>query len=364
MGKVEQNKLRYVVNKRVNPSPLIEGEELNFDEAHVYAYLNESIFNADASNFLGVFTDDSGSSAYTGSYTVDYDAAVITFTTPVSQTLYARYYGGGSIIWAEDINNLNNAVKIIDNNAVYSDGTVAMQGNLNLNAHAITNVTTVNNVNINEHKHLGEGIDGTEPIGTDGIEDDAITTDKILDENVTHAKLSTKNNGGAAAVETNNIKDKAITNAEIADHTILSTKLNMQSVLSSIFNVLYPEGSIYITTSDAVTCPIAAYVGTWELVAQDLVLQGATSVDSAGNVIPAGLPNITGSWKEDSNTKTGDGAIYYTGNTSSSGSGTGAGSSKELALDASRSSAIYGASDTVQPPAYTVNVWRRKLSSD
>lgn len=362
MGKVEQNKLRYVVNKRVNPSPLIEGEELNFDETHIYAYLNESIFNADASNFLGVFTDDSGSSAYTGSYTVDYDAAVIIFTTPVSQTLYARYYGGGSIIWADDINNLNNAVKIIDNNAVYSDGTVAMQGNLNLNAHAITNVTTVNNVNINEHKHLGEGIDGTEPIGTDGIEDDAITTDKILDGNVTHAKLSTKNNGGAAAVETNNIKDKAITNAEIADYTISFTKLNMQSVLTSIFNVLYPEGSIYITTSDAVTCPIAAYVGTWELVAQDLVLQGASSIDSAGSIIPAGLPNITGSWQEDINTWV-SGAIT-TGSSSGGGSGTGTGSSKKLTLDASLASPIYGASDTVQPPAYTVNIWRRKFSSE
>lgn len=72
---------------------------------------------------------------------------------------------------------------------------------------------------------------------------------------------------------------------------------------------------------------------------------------NANEKIDAGLPNITGSWREDSNSWTGSsGAIYDAGNSSTSGSADGGGSSKEFRFDASRSSSIYKNDvTTVQP---------------
>ena len=374
MGKINQEELRQVINKRVSPSDLLL-EELNVSNTAGgnYAYLNESIYDASEDNFLGIFTDDIGSTAYSGSYTVDYESAVITFADPVTQALYAKYYGGGSIIWANDINNLNDSVKIIDNNAVYSDGSVVMQGNLNLNTHALTNVTTLNNININTHKH--NETDGTPQIDTDGITDLAVTNEK----------LSTKEDDGIAAVGTINIQDKAVTNNEIADNTILNTKLkdntiqfskfNSINVLTNIFNVMYPVGAIYITTSN--TCPIAAYLGTWELVSSGRVLQGSDENHLAGTTIEAGLPNIKGAdrigvggfYDGVGNTSTAIGAFQgarlTTGGrtvimTKTDQWSVSAGMSLGVVFDASKSNSIYKDDvTTVQPSAYVVNIFKR-----
>ena len=376
MAKVDQEKLRQVVNKRVSPSDLLI-EELNIETTAGgnYAYLNESIYGALADNFLGIFT-------------VDYESSVITFENPVTESLYAKYYGGGSIIWADDINNLNDAVKIIDNNAVYSDGSVLMQGNLNLNTHALTNVTTVNNIDINTHKH--NGIDGTPQIETDGIADLAITNEK----------LSTKEDDGIAAVGTINIQNDAVTNAEIADNTIQNiklkdntiqngkikdstienaklkdntiensklkdntigfSKLNSNDILINIFTVMYPVGSVYITTSS--TCPISNYIGTWELVSSGRVLQGSDSNHNAGTTIEAGLPNITGGLSFSRSSLSSSGAFSSVSPTTRSlpsGNSSFLSGSYGCSFSASSSNSIYGKSDTVQPPAYVVNIFKR-----
>ena len=83
------------------------------------------------------------------------------------------------------------------------------------------------------------------------------------------------------------------------------------------------------------------------------VLQGGESVKS----IEAGLPNITGSYvTRDSTAENYAGAFSYTPvnrvyqfdwNNSQSGNGT-------RAFDASKSNPIYGASETVQPPAISL----------
>lgn len=173
MGKIEQNKLRQVINKRLSSSELlIEKLIITNISGGIYAYLNESIYNESSSNFLGIFTDAQGSNPYSGTYTIDYTSAVITFTTAPTQTLYAKYYGGGSIIWADDVNNLNDAVKIIDNNTLYSDGSTVVEGNLNINGHDLQNVRYINNVVVQSHKHLGSiesGGDGTEQLGDSSI---------------------------------------------------------------------------------------------------------------------------------------------------------------------------------------------------
>lgn len=80
----------------------------------------------------------------------------------------------------------------------------------------------------------------------------------------------------------------------------------------------------------------------------------------AGTEHTAGLPNITGSWKEffgglDSNPAEFTGAIYLANtNAGSVGNNMSTTVGQYAHLDASRSSAIYGNSNTVQPPSVTM----------
>ena len=127
------------------------------------------------------------------------------------------------------------------------------------------------------------------------------------------------------------------------------------NVLSNLQSI-YPVGSLYIGTTD--NCPIANLFGTWEKVSQGRVLQGVSGGQVAGKTVDAGLPNITGTFYRT--------ALAYGANgcfAASSGGAQGFGSNKYdtgiITLDASRSSSIYGKSNTVQPPAYLVNIWKR-----
>ncbi len=54
----------------------------------------------------------------------------------------------------------------------------------------------------------------------------------------------------------------------------------------------YPVGSIYQSTNS--TSPAALFGGTWEQIASERVLMGASSSHKAGTTVNAGLPNITG----------------------------------------------------------------------
>lgn len=140
-----------------------------------------------------------------------------------------------------------------------------------------------------------------------------------------------------------------------------STQIATTNWVKSILNAIYPVGSIYLTVNN--TNPLQSIgIGTWSLVSQDQVLQGCGKKGAAGTTLEAGLPNITGT-------------IQPIGGYHTSGSGTGAfvdngdggycsadknkSQCREMKFDASKSSNIYGKSDTVQPPAYIVYVWRR-----
>ena len=130
--------------------------------------------------------------------------------------------------------------------------------------------------------------------------------------------------------------------------------------VTQIIDAIYPVGSIYIGTT--INCPIASIVGTWTKIDGDLVLQSSSTTHAANTTIDAGLPNITGRMgviNDIGNIAT-DGAFHIQ-TTSIGGVGvdTAASAGWSYRLDASRSSSIYGNSDTVQPPAYVVNVWRR-----
>lgn len=110
-------------------------------------------------------------------------------------------------------------------------------------------------------------------------------------------------------------------------------------------NTLYPVGSLYLTVNS--TCPLATLISgsTWELVSQDRVLQGAGTRGTVGSTLEAGLPDHRHSMgvKPGNSGWEGGGALNGTSYTGY----------------ASEDNSIYGRSDTVQPPAYLINVFKR-----
>ena len=121
----------------------------------------------------------------------------------------------------------------------------------------------------------------------------------------------------------------------------------------------YPVGSIYQSTDP--TSPAALFGGTWQEIAQNRVLMGASYAHAAGTTVEAGLPNITGSFVAD--VKKGEHKVsgaFTAGNViASTGEYNSFSDVYKFSLDASKSNAIYGRSATVQPAAYYVHIWRR-----
>lgn len=145
------------------------------------------------------------------------------------------------------------------------------------------------------------------------------------------------------------------------------------SIYSNFLLAAHPVGSIYQTISPE-NPSVTFGGGTWEKIAQDRVLMGASDTHPAGTTVEAGLPNITGEFvaalRDGFNSDTKKkiiGAFYDNGNTENdtnynSVSGGSVGIPSGIApfgFDASRSNPIYGASTTVQPPAYCTYIWRR-----
>ena len=125
----------------------------------------------------------------------------------------------------------------------------------------------------------------------------------------------------------------------------------------------YPVGSIYQSTDP--TSPAALFGGSWEEIASEQVLMGASSTHAAGTTVKAGLPNLKGSSSGVASTAypnlSNSGALSM--NTNNGGlagyEGGSYGSNCTVSFDASKSNAIYGRSSTVQPAAYYVHIWHR-----
>lgn len=104
------------------------------------------------------------------------------------------------------------------------------------------------------------------------------------------------------------------------------------------------------------TCPLASLFGTWTLKSSGRVLQGSDEDHEAGTTIAAGLPDHNHSYTAASrygkDPSGGNYAWWCRGDS-------GGGSAKATFTNASVSNSIYGSSDTVQPPAYVVNIWER-----
>ena len=144
----------------------------------------------------------------------------------------------------------------------------------------------------------------------------------------------------------------------------LADKIDSGIDLNTIFDAIYPIGSVYISTTNI--NPASFFKGVWESVGSGRCLMGVDANHAANTTAEAGLPNIIGTFKMDPTTgwiriNTATGAFYKTGSTGQilTGGGTADIVDIEAGFDASRSSSVYGKSSTVQPPAYYVYMWRR-----
>ena len=139
------------------------------------------------------------------------------------------------------------------------------------------------------------------------------------------------------------------------------TRAEVDALLKSVNP--FPVGSIYQSTDP--TSPAALFGGSWEEIAQNRVLMGASSAHAAGTTVKAGLPNLKGSFSGVASTAypnlSNSGALSM--NTNNGGlagyEGGSYGSNCTVSFDASKSNAIYGRSSTVQPAAYYVHIWHR-----
>ena len=169
--------------------------------------------------------------------------------------------------------------------------------------------------------------------------------------------------------------EELLENDEIDANTIYNIT-DDSNPFQDILEAMWPVGSLYIGVMDV--CPMSALIGTWELVSSGKVLQGADENHLPGTTIEAGLPNITGHLGTN---RVGDtagsgnqGTEYNSGgntgalkNTLNFSGGLNLGTTSRengyllsgVDFDASQSNSIYGNSNTVQPPAFVVNIWKR-----
>ena len=151
-------------------------------------------------------------------------------------------------------------------------------------------------------------------------------------------------------------------------------KLVVDLTAESILSMVYPVGSVYISVNDV--SPAAFLGGTWEKISQGRVLQGAANGQAAGTAVEAGLPAayMPDGWFESISLANFDNwTNQYTGGCFgvklraglAYGSGGGHGSDWQLGSYAYSFSNrtitgdCYGKSNTVQPPALLVNIWKR-----
>ena len=130
--------------------------------------------------------------------------------------------------------------------------------------------------------------------------------------------------------------------------------------ISDFLNSIYPVGSVYLSINN--NSPASFLGGSWEKLSSGYALWTASS--DAGNTIGAGLPNITGGF---AGVPVGAafpgspfGAFQSSEQEGSSNTwGTSNAARATINFNASNSNNIYGASSTVQPPAYKVYAWKR-----
>lgn len=133
--------------------------------------------------------------------------------------------------------------------------------------------------------------------------------------------------------------------------------------MQAMIDIFYPVGSVYISADKNKTkadFPFMAY-GTWTEVPANCCLQTGNAGE-AGNQRRAGLPNITGTISTKAAWQNGGSNGAFKDHIVHSewvGGSYNQSWNEYATFDASRCSSVYGASNTVQPPAYMVRAWVR-----
>ena len=132
-----------------------------------------------------------------------------------------------------------------------------------------------------------------------------------------------------------------------------------------VFLAVHPVGSIFLSTSDVE--PAGLYGGTWEKIAEERTLMGASTTHPVNTTVEAGLPNIAAQINDmlfsSSEPYTTSDLFkplfngFLVGHVSESGSN--GVYRSNVQLKASLGNPIYGNSTTVQPPAYFLYIWKR-----
>ena len=179
-------------------------------------------------------------------------------------------------------------------------------------------------------------------------------------------KYSEEAGAKAGTDKTLSIPDAPADAKQVGDElAVRYTKKEIQKLIEDSL-AAYREkeyAKIKFWVSNDPTSPAEMFGGTWEKIAEDQALMGASTSHPAGSTAEAGLPNVTGNVRNFWYTQrpSGDGALRVTdlsdsrlpyGNDYYVKIGS-------FSFNASLSSSIYGKSSTVQPPAYYVNIWKR-----
>ena len=137
------------------------------------------------------------------------------------------------------------------------------------------------------------------------------------------------------------------------------TNLTNTTSSKAIIDLIYPIGATFISFDNAFD-PNTAWNGTtWELIKEGIFLEATEVAGDVGTEKEAGLPNITGTIGNQTGGYTPSGAFYIgykqnwqciTQQISERG---------DIFMDASRSSAVYGKSETVQPHSIKTFIWKR-----
>lgn len=180
-------------------------------------------------------------------------------------------------------------------------------------------------------------------------------TDKTL--SIENAPADAKKVGDALAGKA----DKSIVQDEDGN-AIFYSKADVEAKIKEILAAQREEdlARIKFWVSNDPTSPASFIGGTWERI-EDCTIWGASDTHPAGTTVEAGLPNITGGISGLYNEMRGGLKALYYGEIDNATKSNSAAWEKGKALyfDASRSDPIYGASTTVQPPAYCMYIWRR-----
>lgn len=173
----------------------------------------------------------------------------------------------------------------------------------------------------------------------------------------TDKTLSIENAPADAAAVGGHIFDRTKDPPELVFYNKEETDAKIKELLAKQREEDYAKIKFWVSNDP--TSPASFIGGTWERI-EDCTIWGASDAHPAGTVLAAGLPNIDGNSSVSAwSTDVAPSGPYYRSSVLNATAYTSDEKTNTIYFDASRSNPIYGASDTVQPPAYCVYIWRR-----